>query len=71
MTRKLWRYVWMGALLATAWAFPLVAANPGAGPAQATQAAGGDVDVPSDLRPLLVASQSELRLVVQRYTRDS
>jgi len=78
MTKKLSRQVWACALLAAAGAFPFVEAGlaggqappAGSGAQAQTPAATADQEVPSDLRPLLVASQSELRLVVQRYNLD-
>jgi len=66
MLKKWSQHVWFGALLAAAGAIPLAAVQ---GPDQAP-AAQANAEVPSDLRPLLIASQSEMRLVVRRYTAD-
>ncbi len=67
MTKKFWQLVWMSVLLAGAAVTGLTA-----GAATSLQDAPPQAaeDVPSDLRPLLAPPQSEMRLVVQRYTAD-
>ena len=62
MRRRRWRGPVLGSVLTALLALPLLAAPP--------QAPAAGEAVPSDLRPLLAAPQSELRLVVQRYTLD-
>ncbi len=68
MTMKFWRQVWVGVLL-TGTAVTTVSAVPGDWFQGSAQQAPAE-DVPTDLRPLLAPEQSEMRLVVQRYTMD-
>jgi hypothetical protein len=69
-----WTTVWGGIVLATLQVGPVWTSGRSAvvprGQASAPQAAPADDTVPSDLKPLLVKPQSEMRLVTLRYTTD-
>jgi uncharacterized protein (DUF885 family) len=72
MVARRWTIVCAATLLAGAQLFPgWMQAHAGSGgEAQAAPQTAADNTVPDDLRPLLAAPQSELRLVTQRYTTD-
>ena len=73
MVARRWTIVCAAMLLAGAQLFPAWTqargSNDGLGQAPA-QAPATDNSVPADLRPLLAAPQSEMRLVSQRYAAD-
>jgi hypothetical protein len=69
MRKTTWRW-WLGLILSAGLASPMaVVQGQQAVPAQGAPATGPQA-APKDLRPLLAAPQSEMRLVVQRYTLD-
>ncbi len=74
MVARRWTIVCAAMLLAGAKLFPAWtearAGNDGQTQQAAPQATATDNSVPGDLRPLLAAPQSELRLVSQRYATD-
>ena len=63
----LWKSPAIVGLLAAVLALPLAAAPDAVQQPPAAQTA---IDVPANLRPLLIPAPSEMRLVVQRYTLD-
>lgn len=63
MRGRSWRRAAAGGLFAVGLMLSVLAA-------QQPPPAGEPQEVPADLRPLLIAPQSEMRLVVQRYTLD-
>jgi hypothetical protein len=65
MSERVWQSVALGGVLGATLMGPVLAAPPQLPPPTAEQQAA-----PTDLRPLLAAPQSEMRLVVQRYTLD-
>ena len=70
MAARRWTIVCAAVLLAGTQLFPAwLQARAGARQTTA-QAPADDNTVPSDLRPLLAAPESELRLVTQRYNTD-
>jgi uncharacterized protein (DUF885 family) len=69
MTHTLWRNLGLSVVFFAAGSLPLVANNAPQAPQPSVVQAAPD-QVPADLNPLLLTSQSEMRLVVQRYSMD-
>ncbi|CAN5856712.1 hypothetical protein BH24ACI5_BH24ACI5_19370 [soil metagenome] len=68
MRMRSWRSVALGGFLAVSLMWPVLAAPQQAPPTQQTPPA--PQPAPTELRSLLASPQSEMRLVVQRYTMD-
>lgn len=66
-----WRFVACSGFLAATLVWPVLAATQApAGQQPAPQQAAAPMPAPTELRSLLASPQSEMRLVVQRYTMD-